>query len=102
MLNILLGIGIGGAWMMIQAANHHHAKHPDKPLEYKPYHIQIGGTLMVSAVTLLITLLTLLVVVPMNKWVLTRKIGWILITIWSVSTTINVIIEVTGVWSEIS
>lgn len=101
MLNILLGIGLGGVWMMIQAAKHRFKKHPDKPFKYKPYKIQIDGTLMVSAIILLATLLLLLVVVPMNKWILSRKIGYGLIGIWAVGTAINVIIEVTGVWSEV-
>ncbi|KAF9879257.1 sodium/calcium exchanger protein [Colletotrichum karsti] len=102
MLNILLGIGIGGVYMMVQAANHRHKKHPDKPFKYHSYQIQIGGTLMISAITLLVTLLGLLIIVPMNKWVMSRKIGWGLIAIWTVSTIVNVVIEVTGVWTDVS
>jgi len=98
MLNILLGIGIGGAWMTVTAANKKLKKHPDRPIAYKPYEIQIGGTLMISAVTVLITLLFLLVVVPTNKWVMSRKIGFSLIAIWTVSTIVNVVVEVTGMW----
>lgn len=102
MLNILLGIGIGGAMMMIQKANHKHHKNPNHPVKYKSYRIQVGGTLMVSAITLLVMLIGLLIIVPMNKWVLSRKIGWGLITLWATSTIINVIVEVTGVWGELS
>ncbi|CAM1506556.1 Fc.00g061970.m01.CDS01 [Cosmosporella sp. VM-42] len=102
MLNILLGIGIGGVIMMVQKANSKHHKHPGKPVKYKPYRVQVGGTLMVSAIALLITLLGLLIVVPMNKWILSRKIGWGLITLWTVSTIINVIVEVTGVWGDMA
>ncbi|KAL0939064.1 sodium calcium exchanger protein [Colletotrichum truncatum] len=102
MLNILLGIGIGGVYMMVQAANHRHKKHPDKPFKYHPYQIQIGGTLMISAITLLLTLLGLLIIVPMNKWVMSRKIGWGLIAIWTISTMVNVIVEMTGVWTDVS
>lgn len=101
MLNILLGIGIGGVIMMVQKANSKHHKHPGTPIKYKPYRVQVGGTLMISAITLLITLVGLLIVVPMNKWVLSRKIGWSLIALWGVSTTINVVVELTGVWGEI-
>ena len=54
-------------------------------------------TLIVSGITLLVTLIGLLIVVPMNKWVLSRRIGWTLIALWCVSTTINVILEVLGV-----
>ncbi|TDZ29842.1 putative cation exchanger [Colletotrichum spinosum] len=102
MLNILLGIGIGGVYMMVQAANHRHKKHPEKPIKYHAYQIQIGGTLMISAITLLVTLLGLLIIVPMNKWMMSRKIGYGLIAIWTVSTIVNVIIEVTGVWTDVS
>ena len=102
MLNILLGVGIGGIWMAIKSANAKHEKNPKKPLRYKPYHIHISGTLMVSAVTVLLTLVVLLVAVPMNKWIMSRRIGWILIAIWSASTVVNVVCELTGVWSDVS
>jgi solute carrier family 24 (sodium/potassium/calcium exchanger), member 6 len=102
MLNILLGVGIGGAWMTTSKANHKHAKHPDEPLRYKPYHIQVSGSLMISAITVLLTLLFLLIVVPMNKWVMSRKIGFSLIGIWVVSTVVNVIIEATGTWKDVA
>ncbi|OLN88816.1 putative cation exchanger C3A12.06c [Colletotrichum chlorophyti] len=102
MLNILLGIGIGGVYMMVQAANHRHKKHPDKPFKYHAYNIQIGGTLMISAITLLITLLGLLVIVPMNKWVMSRKIGYGLIALWTISTIVNVVIDLTGIWTDLS
>lgn len=102
MLNILLGIGIGGVIMMVQKANHSHKKHPDRPLTYGPYRVQVGGTLMISAITLLVILVGLLIVVPMNKWILSRKIGWTLIAMWTISTIVNVIVEVTGAWGEVA
>ncbi|KAK8027391.1 hypothetical protein PG991_004447 [Apiospora marii] len=100
LLNILLGIGLGGAYQTIQSANHHHQKHPDRPLHYKPYIIEVTASLMVSAVVLLITLLVLLIVVPLNKWVMTRKIGFGLIGLWTVSTVANLAIETTGFWGD--
>lgn len=100
MLNILLGIGIGGVLMMVQKANHKHGKHPDKPYKYGPYPVQVGGTLMISAITLLVILVAMLFLVPMNKWILSRKIGWGLIAAWTVSTVINVVVELTGVWGD--
>lgn len=84
--------------MMVQGANHEKRKHPDKPIKYGPYPVEIGGTLLVSSVTLLIILSGLLIAVPLNKWVLSRKIGWALIAVWSVSTAVNVAMEVSGVW----
>jgi sodium/potassium/calcium exchanger 6 len=101
MLNILLGVGIGGAWMIISSANEKHQKHPGQPMEYKTYKIEVGGTLLISAVTVLITLVTLLIVVPWNKWVMSRKIGWGLIAIWTVGTIVNLVVEVTGTWSDV-
>lgn len=98
MLNILLGIGISGIYMTIKEANHKHAKHPGKQIKYKPYQIEVSGTLMISAITLLITLVGLLIAVPMNKWVMSRKIGWGLITLWCLSTVVNLGIEISGVW----
>jgi solute carrier family 24 (sodium/potassium/calcium exchanger), member 6 len=101
MLNILLGVGIGGLWMAIKSANAKHARHPKRPVRYKPYHINVSGTLMISAVTVLVTLVVLLIAVPLNKWVLSRRIGWGLIAIWSVSTLVNVVCELAGVWSAV-
>ncbi|RYP76195.1 hypothetical protein DL771_002019 [Monosporascus sp. 5C6A] len=102
LLNILLGIGLGGAWQTTQAAKKRKAKHPDRPFQYKPYHIHVNGTLIVSTIALLATLLALLIIVPMNKWVMNRKIGWFLIALWTISTTVNLVIEVTGVARDIA
>ncbi|KAI5196076.1 hypothetical protein AUEXF2481DRAFT_69474 [Aureobasidium subglaciale EXF-2481] len=97
MLNILLGIGLSGSWILIRGAEHRHAKHPSRPIHYRTYEIEVGQTLIVSGVTLLVTLIGLLIAVPMNNWVFSRKIGWILIGVWCVSTTINVVLEVVGI-----
>ncbi|KAI1489276.1 Sodium/calcium exchanger protein-domain-containing protein [Biscogniauxia mediterranea] len=102
LLNILLGIGLGGAYQTIQAGNKRKAENPDEPFQYQPYHIEVNGTLMVSAVTLLVTLFTLLTVVPINKWIMSKKIGWGLIALWTTSTVLNLVIEVTGVWRNIA
>lgn len=96
MLNILLGIGISGLVVTIRSGQGAHLRHPDKPIKYKPYQIEVGGTLIISGVTLLVTLLGLLVLVPLNKWKMDRKIGWGLIALWSASTIGNVAVEVSG------
>ncbi|KAJ2905347.1 uncharacterized protein MKZ38_005646 [Zalerion maritima] len=83
MLNILLGIGIGGLFYQ------------------KGLHIEVGGTLILSAISLLVTLVVHLVVVPLNKWVLSRRIGWGLIVLWAISTTLSLIIELSGVWRDV-
>jgi solute carrier family 24 (sodium/potassium/calcium exchanger), member 6 len=102
MLNILLGIGIGGLVAMATKANHKHKKHPDRPITYQPYKIQISPTLLVSAAALLITLLALLILIQKNKWVFSRKLGIGLIILWSISTACNLVIEGVGVWTEMS
>lgn len=96
MLNILIGIGVSGLYMTIKEANNKHSKHPGKDIKYKPYHIEVSRTLMVSGATLLVTLVGLLVAVPMNKWVMSRRIGWGLISLWILSTVINLGVEISG------
>lgn len=98
MLNILLGIGLGGLYMTIRDGNGRHDKHPGRPIKYKPYQIEVGGTLIISGVTLLITLVGLLTAVPLNKWVMDKRIGWGLVALWCISTFGNVVMEITG-WS---
>jgi sodium/potassium/calcium exchanger 6 len=96
MLNILLGIGIGGLYMTVNKASQKHAKHPHRPIKYKPYEIEVSTTLVISGVTLLVTLIGLLIVVPLNGWKMDRKIGFGLILLWSLSTVGNIIVELLG------
>lgn len=93
MLNILLGIGLSGSWILIRGAEKRHAKHPDKDVHYRTYEIAVGDTLIVSGVTLLVGLVGLLVVVPLNKWMMDKRVAWGLISLWVLGTAINVIIE---------
>lgn len=99
MLNILLGIGISGLYMTIQGSERRHEKHPNRPMKYKPYQIEVGGTLLISGITLLITLAGLLIVVPLRGWWMDRKVGWGLVILWSLSTIGNVIVEILG-WGK--
>lgn len=101
MLNILLGIGISGLYMTIKEADAKHHKHPDRKTRYKPYQIEVSGTLLVSGISLLVTLVGLLIVVPLNKWVMSRRIGWGLIILWSISTVINLGVEISGAWGDV-
>lgn len=82
--------------MTIRDGHHKHERHPDRPILYKPYQIEISPTLVISGVTLVVTLLGLLLIVPLNKWKMDRKVGWALIGLWSASTIGNVIVEVMG------
>lgn len=102
MLNILLGIGLSGLYMTIRDGRHKHDKHPDRPIHYKPYQIEINPTLVISGITLVITLLGLLLVVPLNKWRMDRRVGWALVVLWTASTVGNVLVEVMGWGWDIS
>jgi sodium/potassium/calcium exchanger 6 len=99
MLNILLGIGLSGCYLTIKGGRHRHENHPDRPYKFKPYHIDVSTTLVISGATLLVTLVGLLVVVPMRKWKMDRKIGWGLVVVWVASTVANVVVELLG-WSS--
>ena len=96
MLNILLGIGLSGSYILLRGARERAHKHPDKEFKFKSYHIDVEDTLIISGATLLVTLAGLLVAVPMNKWVFSKRIGWTLIAVWVLSTVGNVVVEVTG------
>ena len=98
MLNILLGIGLSGIYMIIHHADVKHEKHPGKPMVVKPYKVEISPSLLISAVVLLVTLLGLLVVVPLNGWWMSKRIGWGFVALWVLATVGNVIVEVTGVF----
>ena len=102
MLNILLGIGLGGCYMTVRGAEGREHKHPGRPLKYKPYEIEIGSTLFISGITLLITLAGLLVVVPLRGWWMDRRVGWGLVALWTASTIGNVVVEVMGWGKEFS
>jgi sodium/potassium/calcium exchanger 6 len=102
MLNILLGIGLSGLYVTIRHSLKYHAKHPHRPTKYKPFQVEVSATLMISGVTLLITLVGLLVVVPLNGWRMDRKVGWGLIALWSLSTIGNVIVEVMGYGGDLA
>lgn len=100
MLNILLGIGLSGTYILITGANHHKHKHPGSEFRYKAYHIEVGRTLIVTGATLLVTLTGLLIFVPLNKWVLSKRIGVALILLWVTTTILNVAFELTGWGTE--
>jgi len=91
MLNILLGIGVGGLYMTLKS------KPPltSVSLAAPYYQIAISKTLAISGAMLLVTLVGLLIIVPLNGWWVDRKIGWGLVLLWTISTLGNVIAEVT-------
>ena len=102
MLNILLGIGISGCYIIMKGGQHRHEKHPDRPIQFRPYHIEVSTTLVISGATLLVTLVGLLVAVPMRRWKMDKAIGWGLVALWTLSTIANVVVEVVGLSSNVS
>ncbi|PYH96989.1 sodium/calcium exchanger protein [Aspergillus ellipticus CBS 707.79] len=87
MLNILLGIGLGGLYMTVNA------KPETIVATGGSYEIPVSKVLIISGATLLITLVGLLIVVPLNKWKMDQKIGWGLVILWVISTIGNVLAE---------
>ncbi|KAJ5064418.1 Sodium/calcium exchanger protein-domain-containing protein [Bipolaris maydis] len=102
MLNILLGVGLSGCYMVISKGEHRHEKHPNQSVHFRPYHIAVSTTLVISGATLLLTLSGLLIAVPLRKWKMDKVIGWGLVTLWSLSTVANVLVEVLGYSSSVS
>jgi solute carrier family 24 (sodium/potassium/calcium exchanger), member 6 len=82
MLNILLGIGVSGSYVIHTTG--------------KPYELQFSNTLLVSTVGLLSLLITTMIFVPLNDYFLPRKWGVFLICFYVVIMTVNIIVEVLG------
>lgn len=95
MLNILLGIGMGGLYMTLHSNAETTTTSTIEGLSrHTPYKITISRNLMISGVSLLVTLVGLLIIVPLNHWKMDRKIGCGLIVLWSLCTLGNVIVEI--------
>ncbi|KAF9433651.1 hypothetical protein BGZ76_009171 [Entomortierella beljakovae] len=86
LLNMLLGVGISGTYMTLKTGE-------NIPLKVSP-------TLLVSLLGVLMTLSAAIIIVPRNGYMMTRTWGWFLIAVYSISTIINVIIEVKSTHSE--
>jgi len=82
MLNILLGVGISGSYIIHQTS--------------EPYSLHFNTTLIVSTVGLLALLLATMIVVPFNGYFLTRSWGIFLIASYAIIMAINVFVEVHG------
>ncbi|KAH9928311.1 Sodium/calcium exchanger protein-domain-containing protein [Fomitopsis serialis] len=80
MLNILLGIGISGSYIIRQTA--------------EPYYLHFSTTLVVTGCGLLALLLATLVFVPLNGFFLPRGWGITLIVAYTVIMITNVVVEI--------
>jgi sodium/potassium/calcium exchanger 6 len=94
MLNILLGIGVGGLYMTLHSKTSISHAVSVSNAATDTYHVTISKTLAISGVTLLVTLVGLLIIVPLNHWRMDRKIGYGLVALWTISTLGNVIAEI--------
>ncbi|SCV74202.1 BQ2448_6634 [Microbotryum intermedium] len=81
MLNILLGIGLSGCYLI--------ARNNGESLN-----VQMSRTLLVSGCGLWAILMTTLIVVPMNGYWMDKRLGAGLIAAYSVVLTINVLVEI--------
>lgn len=82
MLNMLLGVGISGSYIIHQTG--------------QPYELYFSTTLLVSTIGLMTLLLATIIFVPLNGYFITRAWGFFLIICYVVIMTVNLIVEVVG------
>ncbi|TFY77913.1 hypothetical protein EWM64_g6097 [Hericium alpestre] len=82
MLNMLLGVGISGSYIIHQTG--------------ESYNLEFSTTLFVSAIGLLFLLLVTMIFIPLNGYYLPRLWGFFLIFSYTVIMAINIIVEVAG------
>ncbi|TFK28091.1 hypothetical protein FA15DRAFT_634275 [Coprinopsis marcescibilis] len=80
MLNILLGVGLAGSYIMHQTN--------------EPYELHLSTTLLVSSMGLLALLAATLIYVPLNDYYLSRRWGVLLIFSYIGIMLINIIVEI--------
>ncbi|GAA5974227.1 hypothetical protein JCM11641_003338 [Rhodosporidiobolus odoratus] len=86
MLNILLGVGLSGTYLIIFNSP---AEAPHQPL-----HIDMGLTLLVSGFGLFAILVATLIAVPLNGFRMSKPVGAALIAAYTVVLGINVAVEI--------
>ncbi|GAK68305.1 sodium/calcium exchanger protein [Moesziomyces antarcticus] len=91
MLNLLLGIGISGTYLLSSSGHKGKWSHDGAPGIYP---IDFNPTLLVSGLGLLFILVGTLIAVPMNNFHLTRPIGLALIGAYVLIMTLNLLTEV--------
>lgn len=82
LVNILLGVGISGSYIILQTPN------------AQPYRLHSTPSLISSAFGLLGLLLVTLIGVPLNGYILTRKWGVFLVVSYVVLMAVNIFVEV--------
>ncbi|KAI5296434.1 hypothetical protein KEM52_002702, partial [Ascosphaera acerosa] len=94
MLNILLGIGLGGLYVNVRPKTRE-GNSSSTGSSSSAYRFDVSKTLLITGGAVLLNLVGLLTCVPWNKWRMDRKIGFALIGLWVVTTAVNVAVEVT-------
>lgn len=79
-IDIMLGVGIGATYVTSQ--------------RNEPYAIEVSKTIVVSAIGLLVVLISSLILVPLNGYRMSRGFGYSWIAIYLTCTAINLIIEI--------
>ena len=79
MLNILIGVGVSGSYVISQSG--------------KPYYLPLSPTLLTNGFGLLVILLMTVLVVPLNGFYLTRAWGVFLVCCYAVLVTITIVVE---------
>ncbi|CED84590.1 K-dependent Na :Ca2 antiporter [Phaffia rhodozyma] len=80
MLNILLGVGFSGAFVIVSTG--------------KSYPVNIHPSLVTGVISLLLVLIITFIVVPLNGYYITKRWGAFLIAFYVLSMTVNVVAEV--------
>ncbi|KAK0540372.1 hypothetical protein OC835_000698 [Tilletia horrida] len=87
LLNILLGIGLSGTYILTS----HDRGGPEAPTKLI---LDFSPTLLVSCIGLLVILIGILIAVPLNGFYLDRKLGSVLIITYGIIMAINVLTEI--------
>lgn len=78
--DILLGVGVAGFFMNLTSD--------------EEYRVSISPTLLVSTISLFLTLSSMLIVVPLSKWRMTKLFGICLVIFFTISTAVSVLVEI--------
>jgi sodium/potassium/calcium exchanger 6 len=76
----MLGVGIGATYVTSQ--------------RNEPYAIDVSKTIVISAIGLLVVLISSLILVPLNGYRMSRGFGYSWIAIYLICTAINLFIEI--------
>jgi len=79
MLNMLLGVGVSGTYLIHQTG--------------QPFTLHFSSTLLVSTVGLLSLLIATMIFVPLNNYKLTKRWGIFLIVSYFVIMAVNIVVE---------